>query len=90
MAPSGQVLLADTRVRAGSAVSLLGREVQHTPSGPDPTWPETWSHLTGRKRWLTVADAGHAGFTDVFALTDQLGISPLRADPSQSEVAFWS
>jgi dienelactone hydrolase len=55
---------------------MVGREVQHTPSGPDPTWPETWSHLTGWKRWLTVADAGHASFTDVFALTDQLGISP--------------
>jgi dienelactone hydrolase len=55
---------------------MLGREIQHTPSGPDPTWPQTWSHLTGWKRWLTMADAGHTSFTDVFALTDQLGISP--------------
>jgi dienelactone hydrolase len=55
---------------------MLGREVAHSPSGPDPSWPNTWARLTGWRRWLTMADAGHVSFLDTIALTDQLGASP--------------
>ncbi|NUQ99239.1 MAG: alpha/beta hydrolase, partial [Streptomyces sp.] len=40
----------------------------------DPTWTAAWSHLTGWKRWLTVAGSNHASFTDVPVLADKLGI----------------
>jgi predicted dienelactone hydrolase len=54
---------------------MLGRESERTPTGADPTWPDTWTHLTGWKRWLTAANFAHASFSDTFVLTDQLGVS---------------
>ncbi|WP_410664447.1 alpha/beta hydrolase family protein [Amycolatopsis sp. lyj-84] len=55
---------------------LLGRESEYTPAGPDTTWAGSWPNLTGWKRWISVATAGHASFTDVGPLGEQLGLAP--------------
>ncbi|MFC3449596.1 alpha/beta hydrolase family protein [Amycolatopsis speibonae] len=55
---------------------LLGRESEYTPAGPDTTWAGSWPNLTGWKRWISVAAAGHASFTDVGVLGEQLGLTP--------------
>jgi dienelactone hydrolase len=38
------------------------------------TWERDWELLTGWKRWLVVAGAVHASFTDLALLADQTGI----------------
>jgi dienelactone hydrolase len=38
------------------------------------TWERDWELLTGWKRWLVVAGAVHASFTDLARLADQLGL----------------
>jgi dienelactone hydrolase len=38
------------------------------------TWERDWKRLTGWKRWLLVARAVHASFTDLALLADQVGI----------------
>jgi hypothetical protein len=38
------------------------------------TWQRDWELMTGWKRWLVVAGAVHASFTDLALLADQLGI----------------
>ncbi len=38
------------------------------------TWERDWELLTGWKRWLVVAGAVHASFTDLALLADQAGI----------------
>ena len=38
------------------------------------TWDRDWKLLTGWKRWLLVAGAVHASFTDLALLADQTGI----------------
>ncbi|WP_414936193.1 alpha/beta hydrolase family protein [Amycolatopsis sp. cmx-11-51] len=55
---------------------LLGRESEYTPVGPDTTWAANWPNLTGWKRWVSVAAAGHPSFTDVGVLGEQLGLTP--------------
>jgi dienelactone hydrolase len=42
--------------------------------GPVSTWERDWKLLTGWKRWLVVAGAIHASFTDLALLADQAGI----------------
>ena len=42
--------------------------------GPDPTWTQTWADLDGYKRWLTLAGANHASFTDITILAQELGL----------------
>jgi len=42
--------------------------------GPVATWERDWEHLTGWRRWLVVAGAVHASFTDLALLADQTGI----------------
>jgi dienelactone hydrolase len=44
------------------------------PGGPASTWQRDWKRLTGWKRWLVVAGAVHASFTDLALLADQAGI----------------
>jgi predicted dienelactone hydrolase len=44
------------------------------PGGPASTWERDWRLLTGWKRWLLVAGAVHASFTDLGLLADQLGL----------------
>ncbi|NUW39557.1 alpha/beta hydrolase family protein [Nonomuraea rhodomycinica] len=53
---------------------FLGTQAMHSPGGKDTTWERDWAHLTGWKRWLVVAGAEHASFTDTALLVEQLGI----------------
>ncbi|WP_405851395.1 alpha/beta hydrolase [Streptomyces sp. NBC_00090] len=53
-------------------VLMLGKP-SHVPGGQDPSWDETWSELTGWKRWLSVDGTDHLSFTDLAPLAKQLG-----------------
>jgi dienelactone hydrolase len=69
---------------------FLGKQSSYTPgtggavtpgtrewkirSGAVITWERDWELLTGWKRWLVVAGAVHASFTDLALLADQTGI----------------
>jgi dienelactone hydrolase len=55
---------------------FLGKQSNYTPGsgGAVTTWERDWRLLTGWKRWLLVAGAIHASFTDLGLLADQLGI----------------
>ena len=69
---------------------FLGKQSNYTPgSGGDipgkpgavTTWERDWQLLTGWKRWLLVAGAVHASFTDLGLLADQIGIDTGAALP---------
>ncbi|HUA28671.1 MAG TPA: alpha/beta hydrolase [Streptosporangiaceae bacterium] len=69
---------------------FLGKQSNYTPgragavtpgtrdwklrNGAVSTWERDWELLTGWKRWLVVAGAVHASFTDLALLADQCGI----------------
>ncbi|HEY1322032.1 MAG TPA: alpha/beta hydrolase [Streptosporangiaceae bacterium] len=68
---------------------FLGKQSNYTPGSGGPittlrdwkllrgavaTWERDWELLTGWKRWLVVAGAVHASFTDLALLADQVGI----------------
>ncbi|MEU9831656.1 alpha/beta hydrolase [Streptosporangium sp. NPDC048047] len=54
---------------------FLGVRGPHSPgSAEDPTWDRDWRHLTGWRRWLVVAGAVHASFTDYDLLARQIGV----------------
>ncbi len=55
---------------------FLGKQSNYTPGsgGAVTTWERDWPRLTGWKRWLLVAGAIHASFTDLGLLADQIGI----------------
>ncbi len=58
---------------------FLGKQSSYTPGTPGKksaviTWERDWKLLTGWKRWLLVAGAVHASFTDLALLADQIGI----------------
>ena len=69
---------------------FLGKQSNYTPGsggavtpgtrdwkllrGAVTTWERDWELLTGWKRWLVVAGAVHASFTDLALLADQSGI----------------
>ena len=55
---------------------FLGKQSNYTPGsgGAVATWESDWELLTGWKRWLLVAGAVHAFFTDLALLADQIGI----------------
>ena len=56
---------------------FLGKQspgIPGKPGGPASTWERDWKLLTGWKRWLWVAGAMHASFTDFALLADQAGI----------------
>ena len=55
---------------------FLGKQSNYTPGsgGAVTTWERDWELLTGWKRWLLVAGAIHASFTDLALLADQIGI----------------
>ncbi len=56
---------------------FLGKQSNYTPGsgGAVTTWERDWELLTGWKRWLLVAGAIHASFTDLALLADQIGIN---------------
>jgi hypothetical protein len=55
---------------------FLGKQSSYAPGGGGAvrTWERDWKLLTGWKRWLLVAGAVHASFTDLALLADQAGI----------------
>jgi dienelactone hydrolase len=58
---------------------FLGKQSSYTPGTLGKknaviTWERDWKLLTGWKRWLVVAGAVHASFTDLALLADQTGI----------------
>jgi dienelactone hydrolase len=68
---------------------FLGKQSNYTPGrgegvttpqewkllrGAVSTWERDWELLTGWRRWLVVAGAVHASFTDLALLADQIGI----------------
>jgi predicted dienelactone hydrolase len=56
---------------------FLGKQSPGTPGKPGgtaATWERDWKLLTGWKRWILVAGAIHASFTDLGLLADQIGI----------------
>ncbi|MFD8480463.1 alpha/beta hydrolase family protein [Kitasatospora sp. NPDC059673] len=82
-------LLTDDRIRAGAnldgtmfvpvpATGLKGKPflmIGRPLDGPDdPSWTESWSHLDGWKRWLTVAGSDHGSFTDIPLFFEKLGL----------------
>ncbi|MGI5224250.1 alpha/beta hydrolase family protein [Actinoallomurus sp. CA-142502] len=83
-------MAADRRVRAGIDMDgtintpvtglsrpflLMGTAAGHTPSSKDATWNDAWRHLTGWRRWITVAGTQHSSFTDLHPLADDLGLA---------------
>jgi predicted dienelactone hydrolase len=60
---------------------LLGAEAHHSPGSlEDETWDRDWPRLTdGWRRWLTVAGAGHLGFSDLSVLAEQVGVTDPEA-----------
>src|SRR5580693_4738965 len=62
---------------------FLGKQSNYTPGneGGVTTWERDWKLLTGWKRWLLVAGAVHASFTDLALLADQVGIDVGAALP---------
>jgi dienelactone hydrolase len=71
---------------------FLGKQSNYTPGrqspgipgkpGPVTTWERDWKLLTGWKRWLLVAGAVHASFTDLALLAEQVGIDTGAALPA--------
>jgi dienelactone hydrolase len=55
---------------------FLGKQANYTPGrgGAVTTWERDWKLLTGWKRWLVVAGAVHASFTDLALLAEHLGV----------------
>jgi dienelactone hydrolase len=55
---------------------FLGKQSSYTPGsgGSVTTWERDWKLLTGWKRWLVMAGAVHACFTDLALLADHIGI----------------
>ena len=55
---------------------FLGKQANYTPGseGAVTTWERDWKLLTGWKRWLLVAGAVHASFTDLALLADHVGL----------------
>ena len=55
----------------GAVTTLRDRKLR---TGAVITWERDWKLLTGWKRWLLVAGAVHASFTDLGLLADQIGL----------------
>jgi dienelactone hydrolase len=58
----------------GSGGAVTTRRDRKLRKGAVITWERDWELLTGWKRWLVVAGAVHASFTDLALLADQTGI----------------
>ncbi len=92
-AAAAAVMLADARFDAG--INMDGtfhhdvtRELDRpflmmgAASHADPSWPATWAHLTGWRRWLEVAQVEHFSFSDAAAFGPLIGepVQPLAGD----------
>ncbi|WP_026361248.1 alpha/beta hydrolase family protein [Amycolatopsis nigrescens] len=60
-------------------------ELQHHPGGDvDPSWDAVWPRMSGWKRWLAVADAGHYFCTDLELLVQQADVDlTMPLDPAR-------
>src|SRR5690606_1450477 len=59
----------------GKPFLFLGAQATRTPGSQEAaSWETAWQHLTGWKRWLVVAGAEHASFTDTALLGEQAGL----------------
>ena len=58
----------------GNAGGVTTSQRQRKLLGAVATWERDWELLTGWKRWLVVAGAVHASFTDLALLADQIGV----------------
>ncbi|MFI1104606.1 alpha/beta hydrolase family protein [Streptomyces melanogenes] len=83
-------LLTDDRIRAGvnldgtmdypvPATGLKGKPflmIGHPldDGQEDASWTESWAHLDGWKRWLTVAGSDHGTFTDIPLFVEKFGL----------------
>jgi dienelactone hydrolase len=89
-------MLADRRIDAGANLDgtffpaldrpfrrpfLMISGEEHGP-GSDPSWTDTWRHLHGWKRWLSVTGTTHSSFTDIAVLADQIG-QPIQPLPGE-------
>jgi predicted dienelactone hydrolase len=87
-AAAATTMLADPRVVAGvnldgsfrpaltqdlSRPFLLVSAEDRVP-GTRPDWDQTWTHLTGWRRWLNVPGMGHASASDAAVITEWLGL----------------
>ncbi|WP_405651749.1 alpha/beta hydrolase family protein [Streptomyces sp. RK9] len=93
-------ILRDTRIRAAVNMDgnyhfpndtpvdrpllMLGRP-SHVPGGKDGTWDETWTELTGWKRWLTVDGIEHNSLTDLAPLAEQYDIPLQNLDGDRAD-----
>ena len=61
---------------------FLGKQSNYTPGsgGAVTTWERDWKRLTGWKRWLLVAGAVHASFTD-------LALWPIRSASTSAQAS---
>lgn len=61
----------------GRPFLLLGAEAHNSPGSEEhETWDRDWPRLADSwRRWLTVAGAGHIGFSDLSTLAEQLGLT---------------
>ncbi|MEU6716078.1 alpha/beta hydrolase [Nonomuraea sp. NPDC046802] len=96
---AAQAMLADPRIKAGVNLDgtfiplvaplnrpfmLVGASKSHTPDGTDETWRNSWPHLKGAKRWITVAGTDHAAFVDYAVLRPQLGLPAQELDGARA------
>jgi dienelactone hydrolase len=60
----------------GKQSFIAGKQTPGTPGkkAAENTWERDWRLLTGWRRWLVVAGAVHASFTDLALLADQIGL----------------
>lgn len=68
----------DTSVVIDRPVLMLGAEAR--VPGADHSWDETWAHLTGWRRWITVVGTEHMSFTDLAPLGAQAGMPQQELD----------
>jgi predicted dienelactone hydrolase len=89
-AAAATTMLADPRVDAGVNLDgsfqpaltqdlprpflMLGAE--NAGPGQRADWEQTWTHLTGWRRWLHIPQASHASVSDAAVLAEWLGLPP--------------
>ncbi|WP_033337937.1 alpha/beta hydrolase family protein [Catenuloplanes japonicus] len=93
-AAAAAVMLDDPRVDAGINMDgtfhhdlardldrpfLMFGAAAHGDPAADPSWPTTWSHLTGWRRWLDVPTMVHFSFSDAAVFGPLIGeeVQPL-------------